>query len=247
MHTSLGMIVPLAVDLRALRVLVGPDIKIVPGRAVMARVVQAPPGQKGSLSIAGYLLDAELPENVRAGDDLRLVVKDVSAQRVLLAITDPNDPDQAQQTQQGQQATQAQPVHTQPPDPSLIAQPPVPLPGGGNVQVTERDAGGAGGQAGNRHNVLLRYDAPALGSIDLRFQMDAGALSLIGHPAPRAGAGARPRRRREPAPGSRPVAPRPRSVGDRLSAARAPGCLCLISHGAAPPRFITRTGTLPRQ
>lgn len=88
------MLAPLAVDLRALRVLVGPDIKIVPGRAVMARVV-APqqPGGRGSLSIAGYLLEAELPESVRAGDDLRLVVKDVSAERVLLAVTDRHDAD----------------------------------------------------------------------------------------------------------------------------------------------------------
>ena len=172
------MIAPLAVDLRALRVLVGPDIKIVPGRAVMARVVQAQqPGGRGSLSIAGYLLEAELPENVQTGDDLRLVVKDVSAERVLLAITDPHDADQAQQSQQSQQ-TQAQPIHTQGPDPSLLAQPPVQLPGGGDVRVTERDAGGGGGRSADRHDVLLRYNAPALGAVDLRVQMDAGALSL---------------------------------------------------------------------
>lgn len=172
---------PLAISPQALRVLVGPDIKIVPGRAVMARVVQAPPGQKGSLSIAGYLLDAELPENVQAGQDLRLVIRDVNPERVLLAITDPHEEGRAQSDQQAQpgtQAPQAQPVHAEPVDPSLTAPPPVPLPGGGEVQVTERDAGGAGGEAGDRQNVLLRYNAPALGSVDLRFQMDAGALSL---------------------------------------------------------------------
>ncbi len=175
------MSAPLAINPQALRVLVGPDIKIVPGRAVMARVVQAPPGQKGALSIAGYLLDAELPENVQPGQDLRLVIRDVNAERVLLAITDPHEQDHAQPTQQaepGPQAPQAQPVPVQPTDPSLTALPPVPLPGGGEVQVTERDAGGAGGPAGDRQNVLLRYNAPALGSVDLRFQMDAGALSL---------------------------------------------------------------------
>jgi hypothetical protein len=177
----------LAISPQALRVLVGPDIKIVPGRAVMARVVQAPPGQKGSLSIAGYLLDAELPEDVQAGQDLRLVVKDVSAERVLLAITDPHEEDQAPPTQQAQQSgqvqpsQQAQPLHAQPADPSALAPGgwgPVSLPGGGNVQVTERDAGGGGGRAGERQNVLLRYNAPALGAVDLRFAMDAGALSL---------------------------------------------------------------------
>lgn len=175
---------PLAISPQALRVLVGPDIKIVPGRAVMARVVQAPPGQKGSLSIAGYLLDAELPEDVQAGQDLRLVVKDVNAERVLLTITDPHGAEQAQQSQQSQQSQQtqqAQPLHAQPADPSLAAQGgwgPIPLPGGGNVQVAERDAGGSGARQGERQNVLLRYNAPALGAVDLRFQMDAGALSL---------------------------------------------------------------------
>ena len=178
------MSAPLAISPQALRVLVGPDIKIVPGRAVMARVVQAPAGQKGSLSIAGYLLDAELPEDVQAGQDLRLVVKDVNAERVLLAVTDPPAPEHGQEAQQGQhtqQSQQAPPLHAPQQDPSLAAQGgwgPLSLPGGGNVQVTERDAGGAGGSQGERQDVLLRYNAPALGAVDLRFQMDAGALSL---------------------------------------------------------------------
>jgi hypothetical protein len=182
------MSAPLAISPQALRVLVGPDIKIVPGRAVMARVVQASPGQKGALSIAGYLLDAELPENVQAGQNLRLVVRDVNAERVLLTITDPHEEDQAPAThqapttQQTDQAQQAQPLHAElggwGSDLPLAAQPPVPLPGGGNVLVTERDAGGAGGRAADRQDVVLRYNAPVLGAVDLRFQMDAGAMSL---------------------------------------------------------------------
>jgi hypothetical protein len=176
------MVSPLAVDLRALRVLVGPDIKIVPGRALMARVV-APqqPGGRGSLSIAGYLLEAELPETVRAGDDLRLVVKDVSAERVLLTITDPRGEDRAQQAQAQAaqaQAGQAQPAHQQLPDPAMIPAP-VPLPGGGSLQVAERDAGGAAaGRGSGRHDVLLRYHAPALGAVDLRVQMDSATVNV---------------------------------------------------------------------
>ena len=177
------MSAPLAISPQALRVLVGPDIKIVPGRAVMARVVQAAPGQKGSLSIAGYVLDAELPEDVQTGQDLRLVVRDVSAERVLLAITDPREAEQSQQSQHGQES--GPPQQTQPgqplpgqPDPPAVTQPPVSLPGGGDVRVTERDAGGREGRPGERQNVQLRYNAPALGAVDLRFQMDAGSLSL---------------------------------------------------------------------
>jgi hypothetical protein len=179
------MSAPLAINPQALRVLVGPDIKLVPGRAVMARVVQAPTGQKGSLSIAGYLLDAELPENVQAGQDLRLVIRDVTPERVLLAITDPHEAEHSEHAPPSEQAAPGEQVppapHAQSPDPALTAQGgwgPVPLPGGGDVRVTERDAGGAGEQAGDRRNVLLRYNAQALGSVDLRFQMDAGALSL---------------------------------------------------------------------
>jgi hypothetical protein len=179
---------PLAVNPQALRVLVGPDIKIVPGRAVMARVVQAQqPGGKGSLSIAGYLLDAELPESVQTGDDLRLVVTDVNAERVLLTVTDAHDADHAQQNQPSQPSPAAQTLQPQAPDPSLVAQggwAPIPLPGGGSVQVTERDAGGAAARSGERSDVMLRYNAPALGAVDLRFQMDAGALSLMVSAAP---------------------------------------------------------------
>jgi len=79
---------PMAIDPRVLRALLTPEIKIVPGRAMMARVVVADGNGRGSLSIAGYLLEAELPKDVRTGDDLRLVVRDVSPDRVLLGIAD---------------------------------------------------------------------------------------------------------------------------------------------------------------
>jgi hypothetical protein len=69
-------------------------------------------------------------------------------------------------------------MHQQLPDPSMAVAP-VPLPGGGSVQVTKRDAGGASpGRGGRRHDVQLRYHAPALGAVDLRFQMDTRALHL---------------------------------------------------------------------
>ena len=123
----------------------------------------------------------------------------------------------------------------------------MPLPGGGEVQVTERDAGGAGGEAGDRQNVLLRYNAPALGSVDLRFQMDAGALSLsvtlpAGQPLELAQAGAESLRQ-----ALLPGGARARRGGHRRPAARAPGplCLTLSRHAGAPPRCTTRTGMSP--
>ncbi|HEX4009242.1 MAG TPA: hypothetical protein VHX62_04510 [Solirubrobacteraceae bacterium] len=159
---------PMAVDLRVLRALLTPDIKIVPGRAMMARVVVADGSGKGSLSIAGYLLEAELPKEVRAGQDLRLVVRDVSAERVLLGIADQHEAP-AQQTQ------------------APVAPPPaVPLPGGGTLQVTERDAQGGPAGSPDSHTLTLRYDAPALGAVDLRFELDPGALRLGVTVSPRA-------------------------------------------------------------
>jgi hypothetical protein len=158
---------PMAVDLRVLRALLTPEIKIVPGRAMMARVVLADGSGRGSLSIAGFLLEAELPKNVRSGDDLRLVVRDVSAERVLLGIADQH-PDV-------------------PPVPVPVAAPvTIPLPGGGHLQVTERDAAGADPAARDSHTLSLRYDAPALGAVDLRFDLDPTALRLGVTVSPRA-------------------------------------------------------------
>jgi hypothetical protein len=148
---------PLAVDLRILRSLLLPEMRIVPGRALMARVVNADGNGRGALSIAGYLLDAELPKHVAAGQDLRLVVREVSAERVLLAIAHPD----------------AQPPPAPPPAPA------VPLPGGGTIRVQEEDAPGGGtGASADTHSVALRYDAPALGPVDLRFELDPGGLRL---------------------------------------------------------------------
>ena len=152
---------PLAVDPLILRALVGPDIKIVVGRAMMARVIVANPGGRGSLSIAGYLLEAELPEGVQAGQDLRLVVRDVNPQRVLLSITD----DRPASAAPGPAAPDAAPVA-------------VPLPGGGSVAVTERDAASQSGASGGSHELCLRYSAPALGAIDLRLALDPGSLRV---------------------------------------------------------------------
>ncbi|MGA2011387.1 MAG: hypothetical protein ABSH51_12790 [Solirubrobacteraceae bacterium] len=139
---------PLAIDLQLLRSLLLPEMRIVPGRALMARVVNADGNGRGSISIAGYLLDAELPKHVGAGQELRLIVRETSAERVLLAISQPE-----QQT------------------PAAAA-----LPGGGTLTVTERDA--EGGSSAEAHTLTLRYDAPALGAVDLRFELDPSSLRV---------------------------------------------------------------------
>lgn len=140
-------------DIRLIRAVLGAELRIAPGRALMARVVSLNPAGRGSLSIAGALIDAKLPGGVQAGQELRLTVRHVSPERVVLGLSD----------------------QSAPPAPAPAA----PLPGGGTVRVTERDAGGGSASVpGGRHSLALVYDAPSLGPVDLRFDLDPGSLRV---------------------------------------------------------------------
>ncbi|MGN6189775.1 MAG: hypothetical protein ACTHOE_12835 [Conexibacter sp.] len=75
---------PLAVDLVLLRA-TAPDLPLVVGRVLAARVVERR-GKHGILDLAGAYLTAELPEEVQAGESLRLVVQDTSDGRVTFAL-----------------------------------------------------------------------------------------------------------------------------------------------------------------
>jgi hypothetical protein len=149
---------PINVDIRLIKAVLGAELRIAPGRALMARVVTADGLGRGSLNIAGAVIDAALPDDIQAGQELRLTVRHVSAERVELSLS-------------GQGL------------PTAAAGDAVPLPGGGTLRVTERDTsdggGGSGsGDGGDRHSLALRYDAPALGAVDLRFDLDSGSLRL---------------------------------------------------------------------
>jgi len=148
---------PIAVDVRLIQAVLGTELKIAPGRVLMARVSSADGTGRGSLNIAGTTLEAELPKELQAGQELRLTVRQVSPERVELSMSD--------QSAAAAEAAQA-----------------APLPGGGALQVTERDARsgtGAGGSDGSdRHALALRYDAPALGPVDLRFELGPESLRV---------------------------------------------------------------------
>jgi hypothetical protein len=152
---------PLAVDASLLRTVLATDVKLAIGRELMARVASVTTGGRGVLSLAGVLLDAELPAGVHAGEELRLQVRELTPDRVVLAIREDVQPT-------------AMPVET----------PRVPLPGGGSVKVTERDAGGPLAAGDRTHTVTVRYDAPTLGTVDLHFTLTAGALALTVAVAP---------------------------------------------------------------
>ncbi|MBV8221509.1 MAG: hypothetical protein JO325_23840 [Solirubrobacterales bacterium] len=146
---------PINVDIRLIKAVLGAELRIAPGRALMARVVTADGLGRGSLNIAGALIDAALPKDIQAGQELRLTVRHVSPERVELSLPDQNAPATASEA--------------------------APLPGGGALRVTERDTsggGGSGGSGGDRHSLSLRYDTPTLGAVDLRFELDPDTLRL---------------------------------------------------------------------
>lgn len=145
---------PISVDIRLIRALLAPDLRITPGRVLMARVGSAPGGGRGTLSIAGTLVEAELPEQVQAGQELRLTVMHASAEKVVLRISD-------------DQAPPAQPGAAE-----------VPLPGGGTVRVSEREASGSRSSSPGTHTISLRYEAPTIGAVDLRFELDPTSLRV---------------------------------------------------------------------
>lgn len=161
---------PLAVDLRLMRDVLLPDVKLAVGRSLMARVIDTGPGGRGALAIAGYKLSAELPENVQSGQELRLTVREITAHRVLLGITDP-----AADAAPAAQTVNRAPETPQPPP--ALAQ--APLPDGGRLTVHEH-ASEPGSDGGGEpwHTLSMTYDAPEMGPVGLRFQYARGSVRL---------------------------------------------------------------------
>jgi hypothetical protein len=138
---------PFAVDLVLLRS-TAPDLPLVVGRVLAARVVERH-GQHGVINLAGAYLTAELPDEVQAGDRLRLVVQETSGQRAVLALAaEPPSPAQV--------------------PPGLVEPPAAPI---GEAVVLGTDGDGA--PDGERaHVVTLRFHGTALGTVELRVGLD---------------------------------------------------------------------------
>jgi hypothetical protein len=94
---------------------------------------------------------ATLPSELRPGELLRLEVTDVQPDRLALQVVD----------------------RTMPPPPPPVL---VPLPGGAQLLV-ERD-GGARAAAGEPPAVTVRFDAPRLGRMDVRLDLDGAAVHV---------------------------------------------------------------------
>ncbi|MGD0196490.1 MAG: hypothetical protein ABSC56_01095 [Solirubrobacteraceae bacterium] len=91
---------PILVDSTQLRALQLPGVNLAVGRVMVARVIEAELGGKGLLSIAGARLAATLPPGVHAGDELRLVVREVSPERLVLGMQPPEQAREEEVTEQ---------------------------------------------------------------------------------------------------------------------------------------------------
>jgi hypothetical protein len=140
-----------------------PDVKLTPGVVVQGRVLDA-----RTLSIAGVRLQAQLPGDVVAGQVLRLRVEEASTERLHLRVVDPATPQAAQRADGAPQV---------PADAYQLA-----LPGGilARIHVEEREAAGRRGGAGAAKSVVVRYDSPTLGRLDVRLDAQSAAVHVSG-------------------------------------------------------------------
>jgi hypothetical protein len=153
-----------------------PNLSLTPGTMLTARVLDA-----RTLSLAGVKLAAQLPEGIAAGQVLRLRVAETSTDRIHLRIVE---------TAAGQ--TQAAEQGTAPQMPQTAYQ--LGLPGGAlaRVYVEEREeAEDFKRGAGAARSVVVRYDSPTLGRLDIRLDASSAAVHVSdGDPALRVRAAA---------------------------------------------------------
>lgn len=143
-----------------------PDVKLTPGVIVAARVLDPK-----TIVIAGVRMQAQLPEGVIAGQVLRLRVEEASTERLHLRVVEsPGAP-------QLQNAQQADAAPTVPADAYQLM-----LPGGilARIHVEEREAAARRGGATPAKSVVVRYDSPTLGRLDVRIDAQSAAVHVSG-------------------------------------------------------------------
>jgi hypothetical protein len=138
-----------------------PELKLTPGTLVAGRVLDP-----RTVVIAGVKLAAQLPENVVPGQVLRLRVEEASTEKLHLRIVE---------TPQAPAAEQAPQV------PASAYQ--LALPGGAvaKFHVEERDEAAAARRGGGAAtSVVVRYDSPTLGRLDVRLDAQSAAVHVSG-------------------------------------------------------------------
>ena len=134
-----------------------PDLVLRPGAVLSARVAERGAGRHGVITLAGVPLVAELPDEVQAGDTLRLLVAETRGEKVLMRLV------------------QEQPAAPPPPPNVTIAQ-----PDGSQARLTvEEDGGQDGGESDPEHAAIaLVYETPRLGPVGLRLELAPGVVRV---------------------------------------------------------------------
>jgi hypothetical protein len=143
----------LSVDLQMLRSIMVGDLRLSVGRMLAARVASVEANGRGTIALAGALLDAELPKGLKAGQEIHLQVRELTPEKVVLAMQE---------------------------RPPMLDQPvAMPLPGGGAVEIREHQETAGGGEEGPaRYTLTLVYEAPSLGAVAMTFVLDPASLKL---------------------------------------------------------------------
>jgi hypothetical protein len=134
-----------------------PDLLLRPGMTLFARVAERQ-GRHGIIMLAGSPLVAQLPDEVQAGDKLRLLVEDTRGERVTMKLV------------------QEQPAA--PPHSPVIG---LPLPDGtqARLMVDPEDDGGGGSERDPEHaSITVAYESPALGLVGLALQLVPGGVKV---------------------------------------------------------------------
>jgi hypothetical protein len=136
-----------------------PDLILREGSTLAARVAERQ-GRHGIITLAGVPLLAELPDSVKTGDKLRLLVADTRQEKVVMKLVQDQAVQQPQQAQvfiAGADGTQ-QRLSVDPDDGS--------------------DEEGGGGRSRENAAVGLTYETPRLGKLGLKLEIGPGVVRV---------------------------------------------------------------------
>jgi hypothetical protein len=145
-----------------------PELTLTPGTFVTGRVLDLK-----TLNLAGVKLAAQLPAGVVPGQVLRLQVQEATTERIHLKVIEPGTP-------LAQAAQAAEPPQV-PANAYQLA-----LPGGilAKVHVEEREEAGGRKAGSSAKTIVVRYDSPTLGRLDVRLDAHSAAVHVAdGDPA----------------------------------------------------------------
>ena len=135
-----------------------PDLVLRPGATFAARVAERGEGRHGIITLAGVPLVAELPDQVQAGDTLKLLVADTRGEQVLMRLI---------QDQAAGELRQSEVFINQ-------------ADGSQARLAVDRDGGeeGGGERDAERAAIGLTYETPRLGEVALRLELAPGVVRV---------------------------------------------------------------------